>query len=343
MVPRKVTLPNNMLDPVFGKVFYRTIGDENEVSFIIMVATSSQEHWRTAVALDASVSMQAAYGKALSGSIPPNIQKKYIRKGWMKREERDQSRLLILPKEGFDDAMAKGYIKWSENIVEPEAQKFLQYLANRLDGEGKTDLIYWACGAGDKIESVGRLRADDLSSLKIDGPKEVAFGTSTHLLPALRYFDEKFNEAKYSFFVFITDSRLDDFTAVKSYSIELAKKIESKERNPTHCVLIGVGPDIDKNQMRELDEIETGTNIDIWDYQIVEDMRAVNDIITKLTDESLVVTSPSAIYDDQGNEVAKFPDGLPGRVTFRVPKTSNFFELQVGGQERIRQNLHPES
>lgn len=59
----RVTLSSSDIDPVFGKVFYQNVGSNIEVTFTILMPRIS-EGWKTGVALDASSSMRAAYGKS---------------------------------------------------------------------------------------------------------------------------------------------------------------------------------------------------------------------------------------------------------------------------------------
>ena len=101
-----------------------------------------------------------------------------------------------------------------------------------------------------------------------------------------------------------------------------------------------MGKNIDEEQMIELDNLETGTGIDIWDHKIAKDMRMIEEIFAELVDETVIVTSPSTIYDDSNHIVVHFTDGLPGKVVFRMPKTSVFFDLEVGGKQRIRQYIY---
>ena len=341
MATERITLPSSILEDVFGKVSYEIQGDEMEVMFTIMV-TSIGENWRTAVALDASISMRGVYGRLLDGTIPPNALKKYKRKGWAKRREGDGDKMLILTKDAYDSALAEGYLSWTENVVQLEARKFLSFLASSLDAEGVVSAVYWACGAGIEIEEIGDIPLDQCGDMKIRGPETKSFGEKTKLLPVLKHFDVKFKDAEKSFFVFITDGKLDDLPSVKTYTAGLAKRIEDGERNPVKCVLVGIGREIDENQMIELDDLETGTEIDVWDHKIAKDLRMIEEIFAELVDETILVTSPVSIFDDAGNIVKRLSDGLPGRVMFRMPKTSKFFELQVGDQARIRQTIQAE-
>src|SRR6266849_489864 len=87
------------------------------------------------------------------------------------------------------------------NEITPVAQKLCAYLAN-------------------KIEVVGGLRAEEAERQGVGPPRE--FGTGTQLLPAVTYFVERFKDAPWGFYVFITDGELHDLDAVKQYSVRLA-------------------------------------------------------------------------------------------------------------------------
>jgi hypothetical protein len=335
---RIITLPSSALHPLFGKVSYRMVGAEQEVMFSILMP-SLGEGWQTGLALDASSSMRAAYGKVLSGTVPPAVRKDYTKRGWIREQKRDGATLPIFQPQAYEDAIAKGYLRWTENTVEPETRRFVQYLAENIDADGGTTLIYWACGKGDAIETVGDIRGEDCAVLPIQGPATAGFGTGTQLLPAVRYFEERFADAKNGIYVFITDGRIEDLAAVKTFCVDLAKRIEAGRRNTLKCVLIGLGPEIDESQMVELDDLDTGTDIDIWDHKIAADMRDITEIFAELVDESVQIAPMANIYDDAGGLVRRLTDGLPARVIFRIPQSARFFELEIPGQERIRQSL----
>ena len=290
--PERVTLSSSEIAPVFGKVFYQNIGSDVEVTFTILMPRIS-EGWKTGVALDASSSMRAAYGKSS---------------------------------------------KPTDNLVEMEARKFLYYLADRLDADGQTTAIYWACSGSKELEVLGNIQVSQCDTLKIEGPVEADFGSMTNLLPALRYFVEGFPDAANGIYLFVTDGKIDDFWAVKEYCIDLAKQITSGKRNPIKCVLIGIGEKVNARQLQDLDNLDAVTGFDLWDYHVAKDMRETTDIFAELVDESVMVAPTAAIYDDQNTVIKQFTDGLPGRVSFLMRDSSSFFELEVAGQ-RIRQSL----
>src|SRR5437762_6867827 len=145
-----------------------------------------------------------------------------------------------------------GQKKQLVNEVTPVAQKVCAYLARKIDADGGTTCIYWAVGpSGSRIQEIGDLTAD-AAEQHIFGPPE-DFGTGTQLLPAVRYFVERFKEAPWGFYVFITDGELHDLDAVKEYSTRLARDVAAGRRLPLKFVLIGVGANVDERQMEELD------------------------------------------------------------------------------------------
>src|SRR4029079_17375040 len=144
-----------------------------------------------------------------------------------------------------------GGSKKLHNEVTPVAQKVCAYLARKIDADGGTTCIYWATGAGgSQVEVIGDLTADQAEQHTFGPPRE--FGTGTQLLPAVKYFVERFKDAPWGFYVFVTDGELHDLDAVKSYSIQLARDVAAKRRRPLKFVLIGVGPNVDENQMEQL-------------------------------------------------------------------------------------------
>lgn len=227
---------------------------------------------------------------------------------------------------------------FSKNEIEPLAQRITAYLASNLDADGGTTVIYWACGNGKQIEVIGDLTEEDCKTASFAGPSKTKFGASTYLMPAVRYFVDRFKDATRGMYIFITDGRLDDLNEVKRYTKQLAKRIAVGERNPLKCVLIGVGDKIDEDQMEELDDLETGTDVDIWDHKIAKEMRALLEIFAEVVSESQIVAPTATIYDDSGNVVQRFTDGLPAKVAFSMPASSKAFELEVGSR-RVRQTV----
>ena len=338
--PNEFIVPSNLTAPQFGKVRAKRVGADYEVEVTVLMEPqgTEAEGWQTGVALDGSSSMQNWYGRELEGKVPPDIMADYEKRGWIDLLELDGRKVRRFQQASFDDAIRRGFLKFSTNIVEPLARDFISYLAGNLDADGGTTVIYWACGNGSEMEVVGDFTADQCRSLAVQGPTQVAFGDGTHLEPAVRYFVERFRDAKRGMYVFMTDGKLDDLAAVKDLCKNLAKDIQGGKRNAIKCVLIGVGDEINERQMEELDDLETGTDVDIWDHKIAKDMRSLVEIFAEVVSENQIIAPVATVYAANGSVAKRFTDGLPARVTFLVPGDSEWFELEVGGQ-KIRQQI----
>ncbi|MBP0020577.1 MAG: VWA domain-containing protein [Cyanobacteria bacterium SBLK] len=340
MLKTDFTIPSDRTAKELGKVSICNLGAELQVNFTILMEPQGQnaEGWQTGVALDASASMKDWYGRMLQGSVPPPMVTAYEQKGWVTIRNEDGRDVQSFQRPAYEDAIKKGFLKSTANIVEPLAQKFIGYLAENLDARGGTTVIYWAGGDGKEIEEIGDLGERECRQLKIKGVEKIAFGLGTHLTPAIRYFCDRFPDAKRGMYLFITDGKLDDLVSVKQYSLQLARQIATGQRNAVKCVLIGVGDAIDERQFQELDDLKTGTDIDIWDSKIAKNMRDIVEIFAEVVDENQIVAPTGTIYDSQGKVAKKYTDGLPAKASFSLPISSQWFELEVMGQ-KIRQVL----
>jgi hypothetical protein len=232
-----------------------------------------------------------------------------------------------------------GAKKHAVNQVTPVAQKLCAYLARKIDADGGTTCIYWATGpGGSKIEVVGDLTADQAEG-HIFGPPQ-HFGTGTQLLPAVRYFVDRFADAPWGFYVFVTDGELHDLEEVKSYSTRLARDVQAGKHKPLKFVLIGVGAHINEGQMEELDDLDTGTEVDLWDHKLAAEMRVLQEIFAEVVDKHARVADQGKILDHHGRVVKNYSDsGLPALLEFEVDAGTPYFVLEVEGKQ-IRQDLN---
>jgi hypothetical protein len=218
----------------------------------------------------------------------------------------------------------------------------LGWLAERLDADGGTTVIYWACGSGREFEVVGDFTAEQCRSAAFRGPSHAGFGKATFLAPAVRYFVDRFEDAKNGMYVFITDGRIDDLDDVKRLSMELCQQIAAGRRNRLKFVLIGVGRQVDEGQMTELDDLDSGTDVDLWDHKIAREMRQLAEIFAEVVDERQIVAPVGKLVDSSGNVIRAMSDGVPARLEFEIGSEHGWFELVVG-EHRIRQALPPHS
>jgi hypothetical protein len=228
--------------------------------------------------------------------------------------------------------------KQLHNDITPVAQKLCAYLARRIDADGGTTCIYWAVGpGGSQVQVIGDLRAEE-AERHVFGPPD-DFGTGTQLLPAVRYFVERFRDAPWGIYVFVTDGELHDLDAVKAYSTRLAREITAGRRRPVKFVLIGIGPAVNETQMEELDDLDTGTEIDLWDHKLAAEMRMLQEIFAEVVDKNARVAEKGRILDPQGRVVKDFGDtGVPAYLEFEMPSGADYFTLEVSGN-RIHQGL----
>ncbi len=221
----------NVVDP-FGEVNVYPLGNGKKRVTATILMEPRKEGTQTGIAIDGSYSMEELYGGEESG--------------------------------GFFSGLF-GKKKQKPNQITPVVQKICAYLARKIDADGGTTCIYWATGhAGRQIEEIGDLTADEAENHHFGPPEN--FGTGTQLLPALQYFLERFKDAPWGFYIFITDGELHDLEPVKKYTKRIAQEVAAGNRKPVKCVLIGVGSSVDEDQMEELDDLDTGTNIDICDH-----------------------------------------------------------------------------
>jgi hypothetical protein len=289
----------------FGEVnIYPAAGGRVRVTATILMEPH-KEGAQTGIALDGSGSMAKLYGVE------------------------DGSRVL---------SAIFGGPKKLTNEVTPVAQKLCSYLAQKLDADGGTTCIYWAVGpGGGQVEVVGDLTADQAERHVFGPPRD--FGTGTQLLPAVRYFVERFKDAPWGFYVFITDGELHDLDAVMDYSRRLARDVAARRRNPLKFVLIGLGPTVNESQMEALDDLDSGVEVDLWDHKLAAEMRMLQEIFAEVVDSHTRVADNGRILDPQGRVLKDYSDvGLPGVMEFEAPAGAAYFTLEVNGQ-RIDQPL----
>jgi hypothetical protein len=343
-VARSHQLPSGMVAKEFGEVNVKRTKTACEVNFTILMEPTgaASEGWQTGVAIDASGSMKGVFGRGLedgpAGDPPQSLLQHYHERGWLKLYQHQGETYIILEPEAEADLVSRGHRRWSRNEIEPLARRMTAYLASNLDADGGTTVIYWACGDGSQIEIVGDMTAEDCERAAFAGPSQAGFGSDTVLTPAVRYFADRFADASNGMYIFLTDGVISDLEQVKRYTTQLCREIHAGRRNPLKCVLIGVGPEVDEGQMEELDDLDSGTPVDVWDHKIAADMRSLVEIFAEVVSENQIIAPSARIYDSAGQLVRNFTDGLPARVAFQMPFASQWFELEVAGQ-RIRQSI----
>jgi hypothetical protein len=231
------------------------------------------------------------------------------------------------------------------NYVEPVVRKMAGYLA-RFASDGQVHLAYWACSPdGSRVEPIGAVTEAGAGTLKVGGPKQ--WGRQTKLLPPVRHFVEGvFARSRWSIAVFVTDGVIEDLEAVKEYCRDFACRIALGEQAFVKLVLLGVGEEVDEQQMEELDDMFEGSElrdphgnpIDLWDHKLASEMRSLHEIFAEVVSDKVVVAEWGRVFDGAGRAAHSYPDGLPARLRFTLPAGTAAFTLDFPGG-RVTQDL----
>ena len=328
---RMYTLSRPLLVEPFAEINYWHLpnGGKQVQAFILM--EHPIEGMQTGVAIDGSASMKKPFGRVLLGQPTQKDINQYHGRHMVRFVQQDDRSYNTWSEEAVKELVTQGIFRYAPNVIEPQVRKMTDYLSN-FDADGGTSVIYWATGKGQRIEEVGELMHAQCATAHFTGPQ--TFGDETHLLPAIEYFIHHFSRPPWGLYVFITDGILHDLEAVQDYSIQLARHIASGRRNPVKFVLIGVGDEIDKAQLESLDDLDTGTDVDLWDHKISSEMQRLAEVFAEVVSESVIVAPRMGVIKDAvGNIIQDYrATGLPALLRFELPPGHDTFTLEVGGK-----------
>jgi hypothetical protein len=227
------------------------------------------------------------------------------------------------------------------NNVEPQVKWMLEYLATK-DRNGILRVGYWACGAtGNKVEILGELKGSDVARYSFPGPQEM--GQATRLAPAMRdyvsYLEKQVKQgARRGCAVYVTDGQIQDADDVKELSAEIARKVAQGRLPRTNFILVGVGANVNEEQMEEICHAEFPGVGHLWCHRIAAEIGQIAELVAVLVDETMTVAAGGTIYDDRGTVLKVYEGRLPAVLEFTVPEDTEAFVLEVSGQ-RYRQPL----
>jgi hypothetical protein len=230
------------------------------------------------------------------------------------------------------------------NNVEPQVKWMLEYLATK-DRNGILRVGYWACGSsGTAVEIIGELKGTDVASYSFPGPKEM--GQATRLAPAMRdyvsYLEKQVKAgARRGCAVYVTDGQIQDADEVKELSAEIARRIARGTLPRTNFILVGVGGNVNEEQMEDICHAEFPGVGHLWCHRIAAEISQVAELVAVLVDETMTVAAGGTIYDDRGKVLKVYEGRLPAVLEFEVPEDTEAFVLEVSGQ-RYRQPLPDE-
>ncbi len=232
----------------------------------------------------------------------------------------------------------------ASNLVEPQVRWMLEYLATK-DRNGLLRVAYWACGdGGTKVEVLGELKGKDVGQYQFPGPREM--GTRTMLAPAIKDYIEYLKTqakqgAKRGCAVFITDGQIHDENEIFELSQWVAKETLAGRLPRTNFVLVGVGGDVNEEQLEEIAHQEFKGVGHLWCHRIAEEIGQVAELVAVLVDENMTVAAGGTITDDKGKVIKLYEGRLPAVLEFEVPDGTKAFTLEVNGQ-KFRQPLPDE-
>lgn len=222
-----------------------------------------------------------------------------------------------------------------KNLVEPQMRWMLEYLANK-DRDGILRVAYWATGDGSQLEILGDLSGKEAQNYKFPGPQY--YGKGTVLLPVLRDYiahirKEVDKGAKRGLAVIITDSQIHDAADVQAYAAQVAKEVSSGRLPRINFVLVGVGEQVDEEQMEEICHGEYPGVGHLWCHRIADRMEEMAELVAVLVDSTMTVAAGGTITDDKGKILKVYEARLPAVLEFDVPEGCTAFTLEVGGQK----------
>jgi hypothetical protein len=229
------------------------------------------------------------------------------------------------------------------NQVEPQMRWMIEYLASK-DRDGALRVAYWATGDGSQLEVVGDLLGAQANGYKFPGPQ--FYGKGTVMLPVLRDYiahirNEVSRGARRGLAVIITDSQLHDGADVKAYSVQVAKEIAAGRLPRLNFVLVGVGEQVDEEQMEDICHDEYPGVGHLWCHRVADRMEEMAELVAVLVDETMTVAAGGTVYDDKGAALKVYEARLPAVLEFQVPPGCRSFTLEVAGQ-RFTQPLPEE-
>jgi hypothetical protein len=196
-------------------------------------------------------------------------------------------------------------------------------------------VAYWATGDGSQLEEVGELTGPQANDYRFPGPR--AYGKATVMLPVLRDFVAHIKSqvpqgAKRGLAVIITDSQISDPKDVKAYATQVAKEIASGRLPRINFVFMGVGEQVDEEQMEEISHTTYPGVGHLWCHRIADRMEEMAELVAVLVDETMTVAAGGTVYDEGGKVLKAYEGRLPAVLEFEVPPECKRFTLEVAGQ-----------
>ena len=220
----------------------------------------------------------------------------------------------------------------------------LEYLATK-DRDGVCASRTGRPGTASQLEVVGDLSGTQAKEYKFPGPQLLrqrhGHAPGAARLRRAHPAAKPSRGARRGLAVIITDSQLHDAADVEAYSAQVAKEIAGGRLPRLNFVLVGVGDQVDEEQMEEICHEDYPGVGHLWCHRVADRMEEMAELVAVLVDETMTVAAGGTIYDDKGNVLKVYEARLPAVLEFKVPPAAQSFTLEVAGQ-RFTQPLPEE-
>jgi hypothetical protein len=226
------------------------------------------------------------------------------------------------------------------NYVQAVTRKLGSILTS-VSRSGKVPAIYWAVHQdGKKIEEIGEFDETGWGTASVAGPVKEKWGRGTKLLPVIQYGVDRIAQGSdWTMGVIITDGLIEDEKDCIAYCLQIGKEMAEKKRKPLKLVLIGIGEEVDEDQLEHFDNMFEGTGIkyDLWSHGAVASMREESDILAvlygELMQEDTIVAPTGKVEDGSGKILKTWSDGMPGKFRFILPQGEKKFVIRTPKQD----------
>lgn len=231
------------------------------------------------------------------------------------------------------------------NYVQAVARKLGSMLTS-VAKTGRVSGIYWAVNQdGTRTERIGEFDEQGWQNALVTGPKKEKWGRGTKLFSVLRYAVEEVGKASdWTMGVVLTDGIIEDEKECMGYCLQIGKEMASGKRKPIKLILIGIGDEVDEEQLERFDNMfeGTGINYDLWSHGLVNDLNDESDIVGvlygELMDEETIIAPSGKVQDESGHTLISWSDGMPGKFRFVLPQGEKSFTIHTKKYD-ITQNL----
>jgi hypothetical protein len=225
---------------------------------------------------------------------------------------------------------------------------YMQAVARKLGAtltsvtkSGKVHAIYWAVSPdGSKVEAIGEFDEAEWARAPITGPRKEKWGKGTKLLPAIQVCAEKVAAgADWTIGVIVTDGIIEDERDCINYCLRLGREMASGRRKPLKLILIGIGEEVDQEQLERFDDMfeNSGIDYDLWSHGLVASMQDEADIMGvlygELMTEETVIAPRGSVTDRAGAVLTHWTDGMPGKFRFVLPRGQTTFVIRTPNSE----------